>query len=378
MECEETMLSSLGKKCFIFFVVNSICLFNLMSLQLGNGNKENQLFPVKIMDNVKQVSASLSYSMIVKNDNTLWATGRNQYGKFGKGDDSLTETDDYVFIMNNIESVRTSVNFSLIIKTDHTLWISGLYPKMKNEKGDILWGETDEFIQIAGNVKAVSSGRRHIIFIKQDNSLWGLGSNAFGQLGLGISKGTVEPVKLKDHVYNIYADDDYSYYIDSHNYLFLVGDRTYLYDLEGKEIVSDSFVKVNENVKSISCGLLLKIDGTLYSFGYGGYGALGLGREGKYNEPIQFILNEVIKISSNQEHSLILLSNGNLLSCGGGSHFNHGSVGDGTKLPSYTPKLIMNNVIDCSAGEYFSLVIKEDYSLWGFGLNNDSENGYRL
>lgn len=369
------MWLSLDKKLVLILIIRFFLLFDLVSLQLGNGNKENQLFPVKIMENVKQASASFSYSMIIKNDNTLWATGNNRYGQFGNN--KIIKTDDFTFIMENVKSVETSVDFSLIIKLDDSLWISGLYPVQINEKGKVVWKRTDKYILLAENVKKVVSGRRHIIFLKQDETLWGIGDNSFGQLGLGAIKGTIEAVKISDNVQNMYASNNYSYYIN-HNCLYLAGQKTFFYDKQGKEIVSTKFIKVYEDVISVSTGLILQSDGSLYGFGYGCYGALGLGRKGGKAEKISFILNEVEKISSNHEHSLMILKNGVLMSCGGGSSLNYGSIGNGTKTAAYQPEKIMENVKDCSVGEYFSLIIKDDNSLWGFGLNTDEEDGLGL
>ena len=342
---------------------------NLFSLQLGNGNKENQFIPIKVMDNVNQISASDGYTMIIKNDDELWATGENLYGRFGT--DKHTETDSFVFIKEDVKYVETTWDFSLIICNDNTLWISGRYPSKLSSGNALIWEETNNYIKIDDDVIKVSAGSRFFIYLKTDGSLWGIGSNSFGELGLETRRSVVKPELLAKNVIDIFSDLHCSYYVDIKNDLYISGSNTYFLDNNNNEIVSNRFVKVYSNIECISTGLLLKTNGDLYSFGYGRYGALGIGKKGTAMEPITFVMHNVKKISSSQEHSLVVLQNGNLLSSGGGSHCNFGTIGDGTTNPSYSFVLIMENVKDVSVGYYFSMVLKEDGTLWAFGVNNN-------
>ena len=63
--------------------------------QLGDGtNNPLKNIPVKITDNVKSIAAGGSHSLLVKTDNTVWATGFNAYGQLG--DDSNYNRDSFV------------------------------------------------------------------------------------------------------------------------------------------------------------------------------------------------------------------------------------------------------------------------------------------
>lgn len=369
------MLLLSDKKRIIVLIISLLFLSKMFSLQLGNGNNENQLSPIKIMDKAHQVSASLDYTMVVKEDKTLWATGNNKYGQFGKSE--YSETDSFVYIMEGVKYVETATAYSLIIKDDSTLWISGLYP-CKITARDIIWEPTNGYLKIDDNVIMVSAEGRTILYLKSDGSLWGLGDNDFGQLGLGNSVGIIKPKVLQKNVCDCYVEDCCSFFIDNKNDLYVTGSDTYFLDSNKKEIETNTFKKICSDVKSISTGLILKTNGDLYSYGYGCYGALGIGKEGSSKEPLIFIMHGVAATASSQEHSLIILKNGNLLSCGGGSHCNFGTIGDGTTKPSYSFVKIMENVKSASVGDYFSMVIKKDGSLWAFGINNNQEDGLGL
>ena len=59
--------------------------------QLGLGENsgiEYQYYPVKVMDNVAQVSVGESHAMAIRRNGELWAWGCNEYGQLGLGKNS--------------------------------------------------------------------------------------------------------------------------------------------------------------------------------------------------------------------------------------------------------------------------------------------------
>ncbi|AEC02592.1 fimbrillin family protein [Parasphaerochaeta coccoides] len=169
--------------------------------ELGIGNNENKSTPVPVSfmgSDVAEVSAGSSYTMILKKDGTLWATGFNYYGELGLGTSgsgtnkstpeqvkASTTPDDF---MTNVAAVSAGSSYTMILKKDGTLWATG--SNQYGQLGDGTSGAVNNKstpVQVMTGVAAVSAGWSHTMILKKDGTLWGTGHNVFGQLGLGDS-----------------------------------------------------------------------------------------------------------------------------------------------------------------------------------------------
>ena len=134
--------------------------------------------------------------------------------------------------------------------------------------------------------------------------------------------------------------------------------------------------------------LAVKTDGSLWAWGQNYYGQLGTGMRSSQqsaSNPIpERIMEGVTAVSAGQYHSLALKSDGSLWAWGK-NHF--GEIGDGTYTgvqpgtttyannDKLTPVKIMDNVTFISAGDDHSMAIKKDGSLWAWGKNTDGQLG---
>jgi len=87
------------------------------------GSMTGLLIPgtVKIMENVKSVSAGTTYTLAVRNDNTLWAWSSNGQGQLGDGTQAVSRKP--VKIMDDVESASAMSGLSAAVKTDGSLWV---------------------------------------------------------------------------------------------------------------------------------------------------------------------------------------------------------------------------------------------------------------
>ncbi|MDR1590257.1 MAG: InlB B-repeat-containing protein [Oscillospiraceae bacterium] len=94
------------------------------SYQLGNGTNVNKKSPVQVLSNVKSMSAGIDHSLAVRNDNSLWAWGSNNYGELGDGTTTTRYTPRQV--LTDVAFAYAGADFSVAVKTDGSLWTWGL------------------------------------------------------------------------------------------------------------------------------------------------------------------------------------------------------------------------------------------------------------
>ena len=119
--------------------------------------------------------------------------------------------------------------------------------------------------------------------------------------------------------------------------------------------------------------LILKTDGSLYSFGKNNNGQLGDGTYTDRHSPILIIASGVEQIAAGESHSLVLKTDGSLFSFGNNDY---GQLGDGTTNNKNSPtQILASGVAKITAGKSHSLIIKTDGSLHTFGSNYHGQLG---
>jgi hypothetical protein len=127
--------------------------------------------------------------------------------------------------------------------------------------------------------------------------------------------------------------------------------------------------------------MALKDDGTVYSWGLGTSGRLGINSTTKKNTPVKVVndtdtgdLLNIQKISAGYNHSMALAQDGSLYVWGNNDA---GQLGIGTYSSQKIPFKIISlvDVKEISAGIAFSMAIKNDGSLWSWGVNGEGELG---
>jgi len=124
--------------------------------------------------------------------------------------------------------------------------------------------------------------------------------------------------------------------------------------------------------------LVLKSDGSVWSWGYNADGELGDGTTTNRSTPVQMQnLTGVTAIAAGGNYSMILKSDGTVWTWGGNSY---GQLGDGTS-GSGTSKSIpvqaqnLTGVTTISSGNGHSLVLKSDGTVWAWGRNYNHQLG---
>ncbi|MDE5939798.1 MAG: InlB B-repeat-containing protein [Lachnospiraceae bacterium] len=164
---------------------------------LGYDISVNRALPKSIMHEVKSVSLKGFSGAAIKKDGSLWTWGMSENGNDNEPKEIMKDVKAVslnIYTYNDIISSKGVKYYRAVIKEDNSLWMWG-----NNNYGQLGNGTViDNFspIKIMENIKAVSLGSLHSAVVKKDGSLWMWGDNKYGQLGDGTEVNRSEPVKI--------------------------------------------------------------------------------------------------------------------------------------------------------------------------------------
>ena len=127
--------------------------------------------------------------------------------------------------------------------------------------------------------------------------------------------------------------------------------------------------------------IALRYDGTVWTWGYNGYGQLGQGNTTTVYSPVQVksadgssYLTDIIEIAAGAYHNLALAKDGTVWSWGYGSN---GGLGNGKTSNSSLPVKVIgvSDVVSIAAGYYNSFAVRKDGTVWSWGYNNNGQLG---
>ena len=230
---------------------------------LGLGDTTNRSSPVQIGSDTDWVSidamtaSSLPAAFAIKSDGTLWGWGRGNNYQLGNGSTATVSSPTQIGTDTDWSIVRCCVNRRYhvsAIKTDGTLWFWGLNYRGTSGTG-VASGTFTSPVQVGAltdwaDVAPLASG---IVALKTDGTLWAWGDNNQGQLGTNNTTNYSSPVQIG-------SDTDWDQIQRG------VGDPT-----------GSGYGHV----------VATKTDGTLWGWGYNGWGALGVGDTTNRSSPTQ-------------------------------------------------------------------------------------------
>ena len=447
--------------------------------QLGIKNYNNIFSTVYIrtalefeLGSIQSIVASHYSTMILTKDNKVYGVGRNDYGQLGLGFTSSSVTSFTGAIgagSSDVKKIAMGVNSGYIIKNDGSVWGTG-----KNDFGQLGIGTTSPYV--TSFTAAIGAGSSEVsdisapntsdfggnaIILKNDGSVWGTGYNINGALGLGftsssvtsftaaIGAGSSDVIKINTSYtntiilkndgsvwetgYRVWAvpsltstftaaigagtsgvtdvstalyeaaiiKDNLPYFVGS-NYQYYLGGRENLIRQFSKQYIDESinilaidnatltyksgnFLKVEDKsnkilkkIKEISSGtshvMVLTEDNMLYGMGLNNYGQLGLKRRVDNAPELTYIRNNVSNVSCGNSYTMIIDSNGTLSGTGRNSN---GQLGIESTISKFsftsneTP--VITSMVSC--GESHTLIIGTNNSLSATGRNNYGQLG---
>jgi alpha-tubulin suppressor-like RCC1 family protein/trehalose-6-phosphatase len=319
---------------------------------LGVGSSvDDSLIPIPIvgLTGVTAISAGDGHSLALMNNGTVKGWGENIFGGVGSGDNVDHYSPVNVLDFNGASAISAGGFFSIALKTDGTVWGWG-----KNDMGQLGDGTTTNRllpVQVVGltGVLAISAGQSHSLALKSNGTVVAWGLNDLGQLGDGTTTNRLLPVPVVGltgvsavsvgEAHSLALLNDGSVRAWGSNFFGELGD--------GTTTNRQTPVQVSglNNVQALAAGgyfsVAFKKDGMVWAWGSGNDGQIGDGTTIHRQTPVQVkgfdgvgFLDNVLAISSSQDHSLVLRNNGTV---GAWGYNGFGQIGDGTTISRLTP-----------------------------------------
>jgi len=216
---------------------------------LGLGNTTSYSSPKQIgaLTTWATVSSGYQFSLAIKTDGTIWSWGYNANGGLGLGNTTSYSSPKQIGALTNWLKVNCLAAATIAIKTDGTIWSWGQNNNGQSGLGNsTVYSSPKQIGALTNWLKLSSGGYYQCAAIKTDGTLWSWGQNSFGQLGLGDTTNRSSPVQV------------------------------------GALTNWDSVTSGSANFTAA-----IKTDGTLWTWGRGLNGYLGLGNTTDYSSPKQ-------------------------------------------------------------------------------------------
>ena len=298
--------------------------------QLGLGDIIDRSSPVQVGSDTDwaMLAAHYQHTLAIKTDGTLWAWGNGLF----LGLSESTHRSSPVQIGSGTDWAMVATDtFHAAVKTDGTLWTWGI-----NETngqlghGDLVNCSFPVQVGALTDWSAVSCGSDVMLAIKTDGTLWACGMNSNGQLGLGDIINRSSPVQ--------------------------VGSLT-------------DWAQVD--VRAAYRAAAIKTDGTLWTWGDGYQGALGLGNDSSFSSPVQVgSLTDWSAVTCGIGAMLAIKTDGTLWAWGGDDDgVNYGELGLGDTINRSSPVQVGSltdwSTVSCWGASV--LATKKDGTLWAWG-----------
>jgi len=301
------------------------------------------------MEKIVDLAAGENHSLALSNNGIVWAWGNNSLGQLGIGDSDTTQMDtpQNVLLLTDIMSIDAGYAHSLALQDNGTVWSWGSNTKgqLGNGKSGL---ETSEYkpylIPTLDSCVAIAAGYAHSVALKKDGTVWTWGFNSSGQLGDQSETDKDQPAIVPGlaNVIAIAAGDYHTVALKSDGTVWTWGDNPFGQLGDGTTIMRSLPVRVLDisNVTGIAAGyvhtLALRNDGTVWGWGGNVYGQLGDNSNIEMQtRPVKAdIFPQGIAVEAGHYHSLVLKSDGSVWSFGANGF---GQLGDntlqGTSLP---------------------------------------------
>jgi alpha-tubulin suppressor-like RCC1 family protein len=356
--------------------------------RLGLGNTTYRSSPVQIgSDNTwKKVFAS-THSLALKTNGTLWAWGRNNYGQLGLGNTTYRSSPAQIGANTDWIDISGGYEHSIAIKSDGTLWGWGFnHGDSASSSNRMVLGLPAGILSpilFAGSGwTSVNTSYSGNVGVKTNGTLWSWGRNTFGELGLGDTDNRSSPVQIgsaTDWTIPISADQSGAGLKSGKIYTW--GRNSYGQLGLGNTTNRSSPVQVGTGTDwaNIYAGngwfVAKKTNSSIWSWGLNATGTLAQGNTTNRSSPVQIGGDTDWQKIKTFRHALAIKSNGTLWAWGKNTNRESGIPTIFTNISSPVQVGSDTDWAEVSSGDNCSLAIRTNGTLWAWGQNTYGKLG---
>ena len=164
---------------------------NNASGQLGDGSNTTSLIPIPITTTLNwiTISAGGGHSMAIDVNNVLWTWGNNVDGQLGDGSNTASPVPVNISFnsagtVSPYIKISAGLSHSIAILNDNTLWTCGLNLSGQLGLGNNSSVNSMNMVGLQNTWDKISAGNLHSLALEFSSALWSTGRNMEGQLGL--------------------------------------------------------------------------------------------------------------------------------------------------------------------------------------------------
>jgi alpha-tubulin suppressor-like RCC1 family protein len=370
--------------------------------QLGLGDTTNRSSPVQIgtLTTWSTIAAGQKFAIARKTDNTLWGWGLGEQGQLGSGGfinanvtaniSPLTAIATTGFSKIANSSSGDSGYYAGGVKTNGTLWVWGQNNAGQLGTNDTVYRSFPVQLGTQTDWAFFTAGANTSFAIKTGGTLYAWGTNSYGALGDGTTNSTSSPIQIgtlsnwavvgvsTGYINSGAIKTDGTLWTWGCNLNGALGTTQNAGTTTG--VSSPVQVGTLSNWATIALAgsgavLATKTDGTLWAWGYNGYGQLGDSTLVTKSSPIQIgTLTNWATVSAGTSSTMAIKTDGTLWTWG---YNGFGQLGTGSTNATSSPVQIGGGTTwsKISMGSLYSLATKVDGTAWAWGRGADYSLG---
>ena len=365
--------------------------------RLGDNTIINRSSPVQIgaLTTWSQAEASDDHSAAIKTDGSIWTWGDSGFGQLGHNNSTPDlSSPAQVGSLTDWAIVSLGRDCTIAVKKDGTLWAWGENGTGRLGDGTTIDRSSPVQIGALTDWADIWTGVDGGIALKTDGSIWTWGDNGNGGLGDGTTIDRSSPVQVGnsfewDRVYsyfqgsmalklNTFSDEvTIDATVDTATIVTAPG----VIDSAGK--IYAGYIGVDNQMSIASWTSasaptfpVAATADTLYAWGNGLNGRLGLGDIANRSSPVQIgALTDWAHVGTGNAHTHAVKKDGTLWAMGDSDN---GGLGDNQSATDFSSPIQIGALTDwliVEAGNDWSIAIKTDGTLWAWGQNSAGQLG---